>query len=58
MKLQKNITLDEQTAQQLAALEEETTLTASALIRQYIREAYRAMLQRRAQERELTRDSR
>jgi len=52
-KEQKNISLDPTTKQQLEELEEYTTLTASALIRQYIREAYRRMLEEKKAERAL-----
>ena len=52
-KQQKNITLDDDTLAMLKELELETTLTASALVRQYIRDAFRDMRRRKATEADL-----
>lgn len=47
---QKNITLDEDTMAMLDELERKQALSASALIRQYIRDAFREMRRRELEE--------
>lgn len=50
---QKNITMDDDTWDMLQELERHTTLTASALFRQYVRDAFREMRKQKAEDRAL-----